>query len=162
MFRNTLKTAVLLAGLAGFFVLVGTLLGGPAGTVIGTLLGLALVGFSFWFSDRLAVRAARARPVVPGELAWLQDDLAVIARRAGIAPPRLFVSPDPQPNAFATARSERTAIVCVTDGLLTILDRDEVRGVVARRHGNTCTATSLAPQPTATQPTATPRSEYLP
>lgn len=131
MFRNTLKTVVLLAGLAGFFVLVGTLLGGTTGTLIGLSLGLALVGGSFWFSDRLAVRAARARPVAPGELAWLEDDLAAIARRAGIAAPRLFVSPDPQPNAFATGRSESTAIVCVTQGLLTVLDRDEVRGVVA-------------------------------
>ncbi len=131
MFRNMFKTVVLLAGLAGFFVVVGTLLAGPTGTLIGLLLGLVLVGGSFWFSDRLAVRAARARPVAADELVWLQDDLAAIAGRAGIASPRLFISSDPQPNAFATGRSERTAIVCVTDGLLCVLDRDEVRGVVA-------------------------------
>lgn len=76
MYGNTLETVVMLAGPAAFLVLAGTLLGGLTGTVIGLLLGLALVGGSSWFSDRVVVRAARARPVAPGELAWLQDDLA--------------------------------------------------------------------------------------
>lgn len=131
MFKNTLKTVILLAGLAGFFVFVGTLLGGLTGLVIGGVLGFALVGSSYWFSDKLAVRSAQASEVAPGELEWLRSDLVALAGRAGIAPPRLFVSPDDQPNAFATGRNERTAIVCVTAGLLQSLERDEVRGVVA-------------------------------
>ncbi|MEP2580770.1 MAG: M48 family metalloprotease, partial [Roseibium sp.] len=131
MFKNTLKTVTLLAGLAGFFVFVGTLLGGVTGLVIGGVLGFGLVGSSYWFSDHLAVKAARASEVGPGELGWLQSDLAVLADRAGITTPRLFISPDDQPNAFATGRNERTAIVCITAGLLTALDRNEVRGVVA-------------------------------
>lgn len=128
---NTLKTVVLLSGLAGFMVLVGTLLGGTTGLVVGLLFGLGIVGASYWSSDKLAVRAARATEVAPGQLDWLRDDLAEIARRADMPAPRLFISPDPQPNAFATGRNDKTAVVCVTAGLLQVLDREEVRGVVA-------------------------------
>ena len=131
MFKDGLKTAVLLAGLAGSFILLGSLLGGPSGIVIGAVFGFGLVGGSYWFSDRLAVKSARAVEVAPGELEWLRADLAALAGRAGMATPRLFVSPDAQPNAFATGRNERSAIVCVTQGLLAVLDRQEVRGVVA-------------------------------
>lgn len=131
MFKNGLKTVVLLAGLAGSFILLGSLLGGPRGIVIGAVFGFGLVGGSYWFSDRLAVKSARAVEVAPGELEWLRADLAALAGRAGMATPRLFVSPDAQPNAFATGRNERSAIVCVTQGLLVVLDRQEVRGVVA-------------------------------
>lgn len=131
MFKNGLKTFVLLAGLAGSFILLGSLLGGPSGIVIGAVFGFGLVGGSYWFSDRLAVKSARAVEVAPGELEWLRADLAALAGRAGMATPRLFVSPDTQPNAFATGRNERSAIVCVTQGLLAVLDRQEVRGVVA-------------------------------
>ena len=131
MFKNTLKTFTLLAGLAGSFILVGSLLGGLTGLVIGAVFGFGLVGGSYWFSDRLAVRSARAIEVAPGQLDWLRSDLAVLAERAEMATPRLFVSPDAQPNAFATGRNERNAVVCVTEGLLRVLDRDEVRGVVA-------------------------------
>lgn len=128
---NTLKTVVLLSGLAGFMVLIGTMLGGMTGLVIGLLFGLGIVGASYWSSDKLAIKAARATEVTPGQLDWLREDLAEIARRANMPTPRLFISPDPQPNAFATGRNDKTAVVCVTAGLLQVLDRSEVRGVVA-------------------------------
>lgn len=131
MFKNTVKTFTLLAGLGGFMVLVGSLLGGPTGTIIGLVLGLVMVGSSYWMSDKLAVRAARAREVQPGELDWLRADLEALAARGNMLTPRLFISADVQPNAFATGRNEKTAVVCVTQGLLHVLDRDEVRGVVA-------------------------------
>ena len=131
MFRNTVKTFALLAGLAGLFVLIGSQLAGPAGLVIGLVAGLALVGASYWWSDKLAVRSARAQEVPPGELDWLRADVAALAERAGLPQPRVFLSPDPQPNAFATGRNERHAVVCVTAGLLNHLDRSEVRGVLA-------------------------------
>jgi heat shock protein HtpX len=131
MNSNSFKTVILLTSLTGFMVLVGSMLGGPTGTVIGLVLGLGIVGASYWSSDRLAVKAARATEVAPGQLDWLRHDLAEIARRANMATPRLFMSPDPQPNAFATGRNERTALVCVTAGLLQTLDRHQVRGVVA-------------------------------
>jgi heat shock protein HtpX len=131
MFKNTVKTFTLLAGLGGFMVLIGSLLGGTSGLVIGLLLGLVMVGSSYWMSDKLAVRSARAREVQPGELDWLRADLETLAARGNMRTPRLFISPDMQPNAFATGRNEKTALVCVTQGLLHTLDRDEVRGVVA-------------------------------
>ncbi|MEO8696569.1 MAG: M48 family metalloprotease [Acidimicrobiales bacterium] len=131
MFRNAFKTFVLLAGLGGLLVVFGSLVGGATGTIVGLAFGLVLVGAAYWCSDRLAVRSAGARPVADGELAWLRHEVAVLAERARMSPPRLYLSPDAQPNAFATGRNERNAVVCVTRGLLERLDRDEVRGVVA-------------------------------
>jgi heat shock protein HtpX len=128
---NTAKTAVLLAGLGGLLVLIGSLIFGQAGIVLGLALGLALVGGSYWFSDRLAVKAARARPLEPDELPWLHETVAQLAARAEIPTPRLFLSPSPQPNAFATGRNERMAVVAVTQGLVSSLDRDEIAGVLA-------------------------------
>jgi len=128
---NTFKTVILLSSLGGFMVLIGAMLGGTTGLIIGLVFGLGIVGASYWSSDKLAVKAARATEVPAGELDWLRSDLAEIALRANMATPRLFIAPDPQPNAFATGRSEKTALVCVTAGLLQVLDRDEVRGVVA-------------------------------
>ena len=134
--KNNVKTVALLASLGGALVLAGSALGGRTGTTIGLFLGLAMVSGSYWFSDKLAVRAAGAHPVPPGELTWLQDDLTAMASRAGIQTPRLFISNSPQPNAFATGRNEAHAVVCVTEGLLQILERREVRGVVAHELGH--------------------------
>ncbi len=134
--KNNLKTVALLSLLTGGLVTAGAALGGRSGLLIGTFLGFAMVGGSYWFSDKLAVRAAGAREVVPGELQWLQDDLAQMVARAGMKPPRLFISPSPQPNAFATGRNENHAVVAVTSGLLELLDRREVRGVVAHELGH--------------------------
>jgi len=136
MLRNNLKTAVMLGGLGGLIVLAGSLIGGRSGLVIGLVLGLLMVGGSYWFSDKLAVRAAGARPVEPGEIPWLEQTIALLAQRGGIPTPRLYISPNLQPNAFATGRSPRQAVVCVTDGLLRVLDRDEVAGVVATELGH--------------------------
>ena len=97
MFKNTLKTFTLLAGLAGSFILVGSVLGGPTGIFIGAVFGFGLVGGPYLFSDRLAVRSAHAEEVLPGQFDWLRSDLAVLAERARMASPRLFLSPDAQP-----------------------------------------------------------------
>ena len=134
--KNNLKTVALLGSLGGALVLIGSLVGGRGGATLGLLLGLAMVGGSYWFSDKLAVRAAGAQPVESSELEWLQSDIQRLASRAGIATPRLYVSPSPQPNAFATGRNEKHAVVCVTAGLLQVLDRDEVNGVVAHELGH--------------------------
>ncbi len=130
MFRNTLKTTVLLAGLAGLLIAFGSLFG-TAGAVIGALLGLAIVGGSYWKSDALAIRAARA---VPADEARMPEYFAImreLSDRAGLPMPRLYVSPEPQPNAFATGRNPEHAAVAVTEGLLAVCTWDEVRGVLA-------------------------------
>ena len=134
--NNNLKTVALLGLLAGGMVTLGSAFGGRGGATIAFAMALILVGSSYWFSDKLAVKAARARLVEPGELTWLQDDLNEMAQRAGMIVPRLFISPSPQPNAFATGRNEKKAVVAVTAGLLEVLDRREVRGVVAHELGH--------------------------
>jgi heat shock protein HtpX len=131
MTRNTIKTFVLLATLGAFFIVVGGLLVPRGGAAIGLALGLVFVGGSYRFSDRLAVRAAGARPVGAEDQPELAAIVAEVAERAGLPMPKLFVSPAAQPNAFATGRSPRHASVCVTEGALQLLNRDELRGVLA-------------------------------
>jgi heat shock protein HtpX len=131
MSLNTIKTFTLLAGLAGLLVLAGQLIGGTSGALIGFALGLLLVGGSYWWSDRIAIRAARAVPLDESDAPELHAVVRELAARAGIATPRLYLSPSPQPNAFATGRNEHTAVIAVTRGLLDQLAPAEVRGVLA-------------------------------
>jgi heat shock protein HtpX len=133
---NNIKTAVLLGGLGGLVVLAGSLIGGPSGTIIGLGLGLVMVGSSYWFSDKLAVRSAGAVPVQPGQIPWLEQALVTMSARGEIPVPRLYISPNMQPNAFATGRNPKNAVVCVTEGLLQALTPEEVAGVVAHELGH--------------------------
>lgn len=136
MNRNNIKTAALLGSLGGALVLAGSAFGGRGGATIGLVLGLVMVGGSYWFSDRIAVRAAGASEAPDGELNWLRDDIAQMSATAGIPTPRLYLSPNQQPNAFATGRNEQHAVVCVTAGLLQALDRRQIRAVVGHELGH--------------------------
>ena len=127
---NGVRTAVLLAGLGGLFVLLGAQFG-RTGALVGLLLGLATVGSTYWFSDRLALKAARAVPVGPDDMPVYHRIVRELAAEAGLPMPRLYVTPDPQPNAFATGRNPRHAAVAVTRGLLDLLDARELRAVLA-------------------------------
>ena len=129
--RNTLKTVALLGGIGGLLVLVGSALGGPGGALIGLFLGLVIVGASYWFSDRMAVRAAGAHEVTEAEAPQLHAMVTELAAAAGLPKPRVYVSPAPQPNAFATGRNPAHSAVAVTEGLLTQCPPDEVRAVLA-------------------------------
>ncbi|MBA2625258.1 MAG: M48 family metalloprotease [Acidimicrobiia bacterium] len=131
MSKNTIKTYTLLAGLGGLLVLIGGALGGRGGLLIGLLLGLAFVGFSYWNSDKLAIRAARAVPVEEHEMPQYYAIVRELTAASGMPMPRLFVTPDLQPNAFATGRDPDHAAVAVTRGILELLDWDELRGVLA-------------------------------
>jgi heat shock protein HtpX len=130
-FKNNAKTFVLLAGLGGLLMGIGVLLGGQTGLVIGLLIGLVFVGGSYWFSDKLAVAAARAHPVSEQEAPRLYAMVRDLAQRQGMPMPRLYLSPAAQPNAFATGRNPGHAVVAVTQGILEVLDEDELRGVLA-------------------------------
>lgn len=127
---NNLKTAVLLAGLGALCMFIGSFWG-VGGVVVGLIIGLAMAGGSYWFSDRLAIRSARAVEVSESQMPQYHAIVEDLARRASVPKPRLYVSPQPQPNAFATGRNPANAAVCVTEGLLRTLGWDEIQGVLA-------------------------------
>jgi heat shock protein HtpX len=130
MSKNTFKTYVLLAGLGGLLVVGGSMFG-QGGAYIGLVLGLVIVGGSYWFSDKLAIRAARAVPVSETEMPEYYRIVRELTQQAGMPMPQLYVTPDLQPNAFATGRNPEHAAVAVTKGILQICDWDELRGVLA-------------------------------
>jgi heat shock protein HtpX len=127
---NTLKTVVLLALIGALFLGVGSAFG-TGGLVIGLLLGLVFVGGSYWFSDKLAVRAAGAKPVSEAEAPQLYAIVHDLTARRGLPMPKIYLSPAAQPNAFATGRNPEHAAVAVTQGLMQVVDEDELRGVLA-------------------------------
>lgn len=130
-FRNTCKTFVLLAAIGALFVLLGSVFGGTGGAALGLALALALTGGSYWFSDRIAVRAAGATEVGPTEAPELHGMVEELAASAGLPKPRVYITPSPQPNAFATGRGPAHSAVAVTDGLLQNCTPAELRGVLA-------------------------------
>ena len=128
---NTAKTFTLLAAMGGLFIVAGGALGGSAGLVIGLTLGLVLVGSSYWFSDKLAIRSAKAQAVTRDQMPQYYEIMEELTAKANMPMPKLYVSPNPQPNAFATGRNPNHAAVAVTVGLLDAMSWDEVRGVLA-------------------------------
>ncbi len=133
---NALKTTALLGLLTGFLMLIGGLIGGRDGIFV-MLAVSAVMNFGTWFfADSIVLRTTGARPVPRGELDWLHQDLQQLSENAGIPTPRLYWTPDPSPNAFATGRSPSKGVVAVTKGLLQTLDRREIRGVLAHEIGH--------------------------
>ena len=130
-FRNTMKTFVLLAGIGGIFVLLGSLFGGIGGALIGLVIAFAITGASYWYSDRIAIKAARAVEVDAQSAPELHQMVSSLAQTAGLPTPRVYLSPSPQPNAFATGRNPANSAVAVTEGLLANCPPNEVRAVLA-------------------------------
>ncbi len=130
MFKS-FKTFVLLAALSGLMLFVGQSFGGRSGLTIALILALVMNVGTYWFSDKLAIKMARGREASQAEYPWYHTLVQDLSMRAGKPMPRLYVSPSPQPNAFATGRNPQHAAVCVNQGLIDILDRDEMEGVLA-------------------------------
>jgi len=128
---NQMKTALLLAGLTILLVLMGRVIGGANGMIIGFLFALVMNVGSYWFSDRIVLSMYRAQPLEPREAPEFTSMVERLCARAGLPMPALYVIPDPTPNAFATGRNPQHSAVAVNEGLLRILDRNEVEGVVA-------------------------------
>lgn len=125
------KVFLLMAALTGLFVVVGGAIGGREGMLIAFVMA-AVMNFFAWFnSGTAALRAYRARVVSQAEAPQLYEIVDRLRRNAGLPMPRLAVASQPQPNAFASGRNPANAVVCVTDGLLKMLDREEVEGVLA-------------------------------
>jgi heat shock protein HtpX len=125
------RTTVLLAGLTGLLVVIGALIGGPSTALL--FLGIAAVMNlgAYWFSDRIALKMARARPVSEEEAPRIYQMFRELTTRAQMPMPRLFLIPQEQPNAFATGRSPKRAAVALTAGITRLLSEEELRGVIA-------------------------------
>lgn len=131
MMKNSLKTGVLLAALGGLIMAVASAFGGRSGLTVGFVIAVVTVGGSYWFSDKLALKSARAQPVTAAEMPEYHAMVADLAQRMSLPMPRLYVTPDHQPNAFATGRNPKNSAVAVTQGILGALTWEELRGVVA-------------------------------
>lgn len=128
---NYVKTSLLLAAMTGLFLAVGWLLGGSGGMVMALLFALGLNVFAWWNSDKLVLRMNGARPVDRSAAPELHAMVAMLAQRAGLPMPKVCIVDQAQPNAFATGRNPDHAAVAVTTGLLRLLTRDELEGVIA-------------------------------
>jgi len=128
-----MKTTVLLAALGGLIVTVAGLLGGGSSgaVMIGVVIALVMVGGSYWFSDKLALKSAKAVVITESDAPEFYRMVQSLAQRANMPMPRVAISPAEQPNAFATGRGPNNAVVCATQGLLRSMPADELEGVMA-------------------------------
>jgi heat shock protein HtpX len=128
---NNLKTAVLMAGLVALLIAAGQGLGGSPGLILGSVLGLGLNFFMFFFSDRLVLRMCGAQVVTEQEAPELYQLVDRLRRQAALPMPVVALAPHDQPNAFATGRSPEKAVVAVTTGILRAMPQEELEGVIA-------------------------------
>jgi heat shock protein HtpX len=128
---NGLKTTLLLGLMTGLFIAIGGLLGGRSGMVMAFVLALIMNFVSFWFSDKIVLKMYGAQPIGEADAPMVYRIVRNLATKAGIPMPKLYLIPAPTPNAFATGRSPRHAAVAVTEGILRIMNEEELEGVLA-------------------------------
>ena len=146
---NTLRTGMLMAALTGLFLAVGAMIGGTNGMAIAFAFALATNLFAYWNSDKVLLSMYGAQPVNEASAPELYRLVARLAQQAGLPMPRVYITENPQPNAFATGRSPDHAAVCVTSGLLQQVNQEELAGVLAHelghvKHRDTLTMTIVA------------------
>ncbi len=128
---NSFRTALLLGALTGLLMLIGGYFGGRGGVVIAFLFAMVMNFGSYWFSDKIVLSMYRAQEVTESQAPELYHMVKNLAMKASLPMPRVYIIPQDTPNAFATGRNEHHAVVAVTEGILRILDRDELEGVLA-------------------------------
>jgi heat shock protein HtpX len=128
---NTIKTGLLLGALTGLLMLIGGLIGGKGGVLIAFIFATVLNFGSYWFSDKIVLSMYHAQEATPDQAPELYDIVRNLAMRANLPMPRVYIIPEDTPNAFATGRNENHAVVAVTAGILRILDKNELEGVLA-------------------------------
>jgi heat shock protein HtpX len=130
-FGNQMKTLILMSVLTVLVVLIGATLGGQSGMIVALVLAIVMNGGSYWFSDKIVLSMTGAQPLSRRDNPELYTMVEILAARAGLPMPKLYLIPSHQPNAFATGRNPKHSAVAVTQGLLSILNRDELEGVIA-------------------------------
>src|SRR3984893_8305567 len=130
---KVLRTGAILILLSVFLVIVGGALGGRGGMEIALAIAIVMNGVSYFFSDKIALRSSGAQPVTREQLPRLYDVMERLAAKANIPVPKLYVVPDMAPNAFATGRNPRHGSVAVTQGLLELMNDEELEGVIAHK-----------------------------
>jgi heat shock protein HtpX len=127
---NTLKTLVLMVFLTVFFIFVGSLIGGKQGATIALILALGMNFFAYFFSHKIVLSMYRAKEVTEAEAPELYSMVRRLTQRAGLPMPKVYIIESEQPNAFATGRSPKHGVVAVTTGIMRILSREELEGVI--------------------------------
>jgi heat shock protein HtpX len=135
-YSAAIRTTLLMAGLGGLLVVIGALIGGAQGATGFLVLALLINLAMYFFSDKIALRAARAKPVSESDDPRLYQMMRDLTTRAGLPMPKLYVIPQEQPNAFATGRGPKNSAVAVTAGIRKLLGEDELRGVLAHELGH--------------------------
>jgi len=133
---NTLRTGILMAALMGLFMAVGALVGGSSGMLIAFFFAAAMNLFAYWNSDKVLLSMYGARQVDAGTAPDLYRLVERLAQQAGLPMPKVFITDNPQPNAFATGRDPEHAAVCVTSGLMAQVSHEELAGVLAHELGH--------------------------
>ncbi len=128
---NSFRTALLLGALTGLLMLIGGYFGGRGGVVLAFVFAMVMNFGSYWFSDKIVLKMYRAQEVTEAEAPELYHMVKTLALKASLPMPRVYIVPGDTPNAFATGRNEQHAVVAVTEGILRILNRDELEGVIA-------------------------------
>jgi heat shock protein HtpX len=126
-----LRTTILFATLGGLLVVIGFAIGGPSTALLFLGIALAINFFSYFFSDKMALKMSGAKPIEESEAPRLYQIVRELTTRADLPMPRLYMIPQDQPNAFATGRNPKNSAVAVTQGITKLLSEDELRGVLA-------------------------------
>jgi heat shock protein HtpX len=128
---NGFKTAILMVIMMVLFMLVGNLFGGQTGMMIAFFISLAMNFGSYWFSDKIVLKMYGASPVTSAEYPQLYSSVERLANKAGLPMPKVYIMNNPTPNAFATGRNPEHGAVAVTTGIMNLLNKDELEGVIA-------------------------------